>query len=457
MKPRWIIPIALFWIGNQTQVVTPSDIRTSAIGGAVYYVAPAGDDSNPGTEIQPWRTIQKAADALVSGETVYIKAGIYSERLIPQNSGSADNYIVYSAYPGDEVTIDGASFDIPEWGGLVDITQKAYIRISGFTVMNSGPTLHNPGISVDESNHIIIEKNYVSNSSDSGVAVWSSYHVIVESNIVEGACYNGYNESISIGGTDDFEVRYNQVHGGQKEGICTKDGSSNGKVYGNEVDRTGAVGLYIDAEDKHTYNIDVYGNTVRDSVENGISLASEQGGLLENIRVYNNIAYDNTWVGLHIMICCSDNHPMSNIQIVNNTFYNNGREPWGGGIAHDNPQATGVVIRNNLCSQNLSFQIIVSSEGPSSSFIVDHNLIDGFRGEAGESYGGDYVEGNPQFVNPAGADFHLQKDSPAIDKGSSTDAPAEDFEGSIRPSGGADDIGAYEYIFSTGVDFFSFY
>ena len=30
--------------------------------GTVYYVAPTGDDSNPGTADQPWRTIQKAAN-----------------------------------------------------------------------------------------------------------------------------------------------------------------------------------------------------------------------------------------------------------------------------------------------------------------------------------------------------------------------------------------------------------
>src|SRR5512140_3133527 len=56
---------------------------------AVYYVDPTGDDSNAGTAAHPWRTIQKAADTLVAGETVYIKAGTYHERVVPQNSGSA--------------------------------------------------------------------------------------------------------------------------------------------------------------------------------------------------------------------------------------------------------------------------------------------------------------------------------------------------------------------------------
>src|SRR2546430_6204833 len=41
-----------------------------AQGGATYYVAPTGSDSNPGTSAAPWRTIQKAANTLNGGDTV---------------------------------------------------------------------------------------------------------------------------------------------------------------------------------------------------------------------------------------------------------------------------------------------------------------------------------------------------------------------------------------------------
>ena len=72
-----------------------------------YYVAPDGKDSNPGTELLPWRTIQKAASTLVAGDTVYIKNGVYHETVVPANSGAAGNYITYSAYPGHSPIIDG--------------------------------------------------------------------------------------------------------------------------------------------------------------------------------------------------------------------------------------------------------------------------------------------------------------------------------------------------------------
>jgi len=51
----------------------------------IYYVAKNGSDSNPGSESQPWLTIQKAADTMVAGDTVYVKAGTYTEQVTPQN------------------------------------------------------------------------------------------------------------------------------------------------------------------------------------------------------------------------------------------------------------------------------------------------------------------------------------------------------------------------------------
>jgi len=79
---------------------------------------------------------------------------------------------------------------------------------------------------------------------------------------------------------------------------------------------------------------------------------------------------------------------------------------------------------------------------------IDHNLIDGYRGNVseGETRGSDYVEGDPLFINAAGADFHLQGNSPAIDHGSVVGAPGTDFDGQARPHGAGYDIGADEYV-----------
>ncbi|MCK4553185.1 right-handed parallel beta-helix repeat-containing protein, partial [Candidatus Pacearchaeota archaeon] len=409
-----------------------------------YYVAKNGNDSNLGTEDQPWLTIQKSADTMTAGDTVYIMAGNYNERVWLKNSGSVDNYITYTAYPGDTVTIDGTGIPLPNWYGLFDVSDKSYIKVSGLRVINSAYA----GIFVDGSHHIVIEKNYVYNTVSSGIAAWYSDNIIIDGNEVELACNDGEQECITIAITDTFEVKNNHVHHGGPgtnggEGIDVKDGSSNGKVYKNHVhDLTDRIGMYTDAWDSHTYNIDVYQNIVHHCIA-GIDLASEAGGLLENVNIYNNLFYDNEECGIRFGDWSSAReHPVKNIKVINNNLYNNGLGIWGGGIAIDNSDAEDIVIRNNIVSQNADFQILVSVSIP--NLTVDHNLIDDYRGYWGEIYGDDYVEGDPLFVNPSEADFHLQADSPAIDNGTDVGLTS-DFEG--NPIVGLPDIGAYEYQF----------
>ncbi|NLE59037.1 MAG: DUF1565 domain-containing protein [Planctomycetes bacterium] len=418
---------------------------------SLFYVSPGGDDTNPGTETQPWRTIQKAADSLVAGQTVYIMAGTYAERVMPQNSGTADNFITFAAQPGAAVTIDGSSVTLPDdLAGLFEIAFNDYIRVTGLRIVNAGPNTDNAAILVRHGSHITIDDNATDHTASSGIGVWDSDNVIIDGNTVDHAGEAGGQECISVAVTDTFEVRNNTVRDGSKEGICLKDGSSNGKVYGNVVEGTYGVGVYVDAWDKHTFNIEISQNTVYDVAGEGIVAASEMGGLLENVSIFNNVVFHNEFVGIHIIPNgLVPDSPMDNIQVVNNTVVNNGWDDFGGAIAVDNTAATDIVLRNNICSQNLSFQIVVGAGTP--AVTIDHNLIDGYQGfEGNETRGTDYVEGDPMFTDAATADFHLQSGSPAIDSGSSTDAPSSDFDDQSRPVDGDDDgtatwdIGAYE-------------
>ncbi len=82
-----------------------------------YYVAqndPNASDSNPGTELLPFYTIQAAADQAQAGDVIYVKAGIYRETIIPANSGTAGNPIIFQAFGNDEVTVSGTE-EISGW------------------------------------------------------------------------------------------------------------------------------------------------------------------------------------------------------------------------------------------------------------------------------------------------------------------------------------------------------
>ena len=84
-----------------------------------FHVATNGDDANPGTKQKPFATLSAArkavreliASGLTADVTVLIGAGAYQldEPLTfgPQDSGTKEHSITYSACPGDEVTVSG--------------------------------------------------------------------------------------------------------------------------------------------------------------------------------------------------------------------------------------------------------------------------------------------------------------------------------------------------------------
>ncbi|HEU5167649.1 MAG TPA: hypothetical protein VFU29_19020, partial [Chitinophagaceae bacterium] len=90
----------------------------------VFYVSPSGKDKNPGTIQKPFGTLEKArsevrnqlnknhSDAII----VYLRKGNYTLKksfsLDSLDSGTENFPVIYSAYPGEEVHING-SVSIP--------------------------------------------------------------------------------------------------------------------------------------------------------------------------------------------------------------------------------------------------------------------------------------------------------------------------------------------------------
>lgn len=417
----------------------------------IYFVATNGNDINSGTETLPWKTIQKAANTLVAGDTALIKSGTYNERVIVQNSGTSNNAIVFSNFQNDNVTIDGSGISWGStWNGLFDVSNKSYIQIKGLSVKNADYG----GIWIENSDHIIVQCTYTYNSLSSGIGVWYSSYITIENNEIELACNDGEQECLTIANSDNCEISKNNIHdnglgtiGG--EGIDVKEGSHDINVFQNEVHHlNNRTGIYTDAWDLHTYDINIYSNTVHHCSETGIAVASENGGLIENVMIYNNIIYSNKYDGIELGewsdIGFTGEKPIKNVKIINNTCHKNGafENGWAYGINIDNPHAENIIIRNNICSENnaqIAIQQIMSGG------IVDHNLFFGNNTDVGTLYGSDSIIGDPLFVDESLNNFHLQNTSPAIDNGSSANAPNLDFDNTARPYGGGFDIGAYEF------------
>lgn len=75
----------------------------------IYHVSVRGRDDCPGTEEAPFRTIGRAAEIAVAGDTVRVHDGVYREWVNPKNGGISDLCrIVYEAAPGEHPVIKGS-------------------------------------------------------------------------------------------------------------------------------------------------------------------------------------------------------------------------------------------------------------------------------------------------------------------------------------------------------------
>lgn len=87
----------------------------------LYYVAPNGNDSNPGTLEAPFLTINHAAQLALPGDTVRVREGVYREWVNPAEGGlTPASRITYEAMPGEHVVIKGS--EIATGWALVDGT-----------------------------------------------------------------------------------------------------------------------------------------------------------------------------------------------------------------------------------------------------------------------------------------------------------------------------------------------
>ncbi|GAB5540772.1 MAG: hypothetical protein SangKO_005320 [Sandaracinaceae bacterium] len=74
----------------------------------VYFVAPSGDDADPGTRDRPFGTLAHALSVLVAGDRLWLRGGEYREVVdVPLARGTEAARIVVAAYDGERPVVRG--------------------------------------------------------------------------------------------------------------------------------------------------------------------------------------------------------------------------------------------------------------------------------------------------------------------------------------------------------------
>ncbi|MDD5674299.1 MAG: choice-of-anchor Q domain-containing protein [Chitinivibrionales bacterium] len=377
--------------------ITCIAINASVAAAAIYYMAPAGSDSNNGSINSPWRSLKKALTVLQAGDSLYARGGTYSVTVTTDNffvnwsaPGTALAPITLSAYPGETPVFDGNKSPGCTWptcGGafvVMNSPNAAYVVIDGLTFQNMGDQWGDGVIIIEQgSNHITIQNCHFLNNGD-----------------------NAQDHDFYISrGTGGYITIRNNVF----------DGAAGATIHGYSGD----------------------------------------SAILPHVYIYNNLFMNAVYWGVLIGDGAND------WQVHNNTFCNNGENINDGQLEASFSTEHGVTavvsahVWNNIfyATHNGKGMALGSRDGP--HVTEDHNLFYSAQGGSAISWSGHVlgtgsITGDPQFLT-AGSNFHLKNTSPAIDKALATNAPSSDFDGITRPQGTGFDIGAFEYQASTGI------
>jgi len=158
-----------------------------------YYVSPNGTNGlypNRGTLNAPWATFQWAFDHVTAGDTVYFRGGIYYQSTAAYKSGlsgTANDPIVFMAYPGDLANgnrpiIDGNNSS--NNGGIMCASSN-HLKFYGITIRKfvqinppNGASYDQPyGFYIYRSSNIIIENCICHNIQYRPYWIWESDEV----------------------------------------------------------------------------------------------------------------------------------------------------------------------------------------------------------------------------------------------------------------------------------------
>jgi len=302
----------------QTVVVATRPVPTKPSSGRRFNVVP-GAGGGDGSAGNPFKGIAAADAVAMPGDTFLVHAGNYGGRVSITKPGTPSSYVVWTSAGDGEALFAG-----------IDV-YGSYIWLEGLTVRDQNYALMSKNAPVgDVISRCFFFNNHYSIYLQQGGSNW----YIADNTIVGNTPYTTQSfdgEGIELNGyavpSFGHVVAYNRISN-------TADGISNGTynidVYGNDIFDTSDDGFEGDPGGP---NIRVWGNRIHNAAHNGISYQPQNGSPWYIIR--------NQLVGF--MEAPFKFRTTDRSVIVNNTFV-----MWSKMICCNDAQLLGSITRNNL-------------------------------------------------------------------------------------------------------------
>jgi hypothetical protein len=419
-----------------------------------HYIDPVnGRDSGAGaSEAKAWKTIGKANGALAPGDTVFIMAGTYKATISPTNSGTSSQPIVYMNFGSDMVILSDTVY-----GMYLD--GKSYIVVQGITMKHQDRFVYLR----NKSNHNTLAWCVFDSAKlkDGETATWagsvisgcsqhnwihhcqfSNYGYYTDDDIscvldigaeedkTDSTCFNliensqffhGGHHVVGIYGK--FNVIRNNYFHNEPWSMGTEASDRGAVLYG---DRNLSFSGYKENGGRNLIERNRIGYSADPSDNTGASGASLNSS--ENIVRFNAF-FNNISAGLSMSVTESYLQDILRNKIYNNTFFNNGHNPYDS-IDH---MSSGIgfgiysgplVIKDNALKNNILFKHKLTigeyniNTTDRTGLLANQVFTNNWDGDK---------KGDPQFIdatiaqhdpfNAALPDLHLMARSPCIDSG----------------------------------------
>jgi hypothetical protein len=434
LRPKVFKPVASFASARKSAVVTaapaiqsPAGASATSPSSANYFIdSLAGLDTNDGSSpARPWRSLAPLEGThLRPGDTVnFARGSDWQGPLQINDSGEPGRPITLRPYSTGRAP---AFHNQSMWGDGIEI--------DGSWVVVDGLSFHNvQHYAIDiKGDHVTVQNIDVA-LSGIGVVMGGRYGMVTHSHFHDGRMVIN-----TPGGDDDYGALGVSIMASDNEVSFNRmeDLIAPSYDYGQDG---GAVEIFGTVENAYIHHNWARGD--KGFIEIG-------GGSAHDIVLAYNVSLDNGRLALFNLTgkyaSSVDRFRIENNTVVETVDWLDTPGYWSAEVAFDaRPTRDAVLLRNNL------FYLDASQRAANqSTFLHEYNLYyfahsDRRAYKLGYDPGTGEIVADPLFVNPDDYDFHLQKDSPAIDRGLNL-GYTTDMDGAPVPDDNAPDLGAYE-------------